>query len=124
MNKNRIDRLIKEAILKINDCESLPTCESCLLGKMIKSLFRKKGERASDILDLVYSDVCRPMNLSIRGRYSYFITDDLSGHGCVWPNHLKCSNDSNDEKDDISKRELDSLSVDSFSEHSESERRS
>ena len=36
MNKNRIDRLIKEAILKINDCESLPTCESYLLGKMAK----------------------------------------------------------------------------------------
>ena len=42
VNKNRIDRLIKEEILKINDYESLPICESCLLGKMIKSPFKKK----------------------------------------------------------------------------------
>ena len=44
MNKNKINRLIKEDILKINDCESLPIYESCPLGKITKSLFKKKGE--------------------------------------------------------------------------------
>ena len=34
VNKNRIDRLIKEYIFEIDDCESLPTCKSCLLDKM------------------------------------------------------------------------------------------
>ena len=66
VNKNRIDRLTKEDILKINDYELLPICEFCLLGKKIKSLFKKKDERASDILGLVHSDVCGPMNISIR----------------------------------------------------------
>ena len=50
MNKSRIDRLIKKCILEIDDCESLPTCESCLLSKMTKSPFKEKGERASDVL--------------------------------------------------------------------------
>ena len=83
MNKNRIDRLIKKDILEINDCESLSTCESYLLGKMTKSSFKKKGERANDILDLIYSDVYGPMNIAARGRYYYFITftDDLSRYG-------------------------------------------
>ena len=32
INKNRINRLTQQDILKINDYESLPTYESCLLG--------------------------------------------------------------------------------------------
>ena len=47
INKNRITRLVKEGLLDLSDCESLPTCESCLLGKMTKSPFTGKGERAS-----------------------------------------------------------------------------
>ena len=44
VNKNKIDKLTKEGILDINDYESLLTCESCLLGKMTKSSFKKKSE--------------------------------------------------------------------------------
>ena len=86
MNKNRIDRLIKECVLEIDDCESLPICESCLLGKMTKSPLKKKDERASDVLSLIHADVCGPMNISIRGGYYYFITfiDDLSRYGYVY----------------------------------------
>ena len=73
MNKNRIDRLIKKCVLEINDCESLSTCESCLLGKMTKSPFKEKGERASDVLGLIHTDVCGPMNISVREGY-YYIT--------------------------------------------------
>ena len=46
VNKNRIDRLIKKDVLKINDYESLSIGKSCLLGKMIKLPFKKKHERA------------------------------------------------------------------------------
>ena len=42
--------MIKEGVFEINDCESLSTCESYLLSKMIKSPFKEKDERASDIL--------------------------------------------------------------------------
>ncbi len=86
INKNRMNRLSKEGILNVNDCESLTTCESCLLGKMTKSPFTGKGERASDLLTLVHSDVCGPMSTDARGGYSYFITftDDLSRYGYVY----------------------------------------
>ena len=86
INKNRINKLVGEGLLDITESESLPTCESCLLGKMTKSPFTGKGERASDILSLVHTDVCGPMNISARGGYSYFITftDDLSRYGYVY----------------------------------------
>ena len=42
VNKNMIDRLIKEGVFEINDCKLLSICESYLLGKMTKSLFLKK----------------------------------------------------------------------------------
>ena len=53
---------------------------------MTKSLFTRKDERASEVLDLIYSDVCGPMNMSARGGYSYFIisTDDLSRYRYVY----------------------------------------
>ena len=53
-----IDRLTKEEILDVNDCESLPTYKSYLLGKMTKSPFKGKGKRISDVLSLVHNDVC------------------------------------------------------------------
>ena len=86
MNKNRIDKLIKKRVLKINDCESLPICESYLLDKMTKSSFKEKDKRASDVLGLMHTDVCRPMNISVGGGYYYFITftDDLSRYGYVY----------------------------------------
>ena len=86
INKNRINKLIEEGLLSVSDCESLPTCESCLIGKMTKSPFKGKGERASDILGLVHTDVCGPMNTSARGGFRYFImfTDDLSRYGYVY----------------------------------------
>ena len=42
VNKNRINILTQEKILEVSDCESLPTCESYLLEKMIKSPFTEK----------------------------------------------------------------------------------
>ena len=60
MNKNKMDRLTKEKILDIRDCESLLIYESYLLGKITKSPFKEKGERAADVLSLVYSEYVDP----------------------------------------------------------------
>ena len=78
--------MAQKEILEVGDYESLPTCESCLLEKMTKSPFTRKGERTSELLGLVYSDVCGSMSSSARGRYFYFITftDDLSRYGYVY----------------------------------------
>ena len=58
---------------------------------MTRSPFKEKGERASDVLCLIHTDVCGPMNISARGGYYYFITfiDDLSRYGYVYLMKLK-----------------------------------
>ena len=86
MNKNKIDRLIKECVLEIDDYESLPTYKSYLLDKITKSSFKIKGKRANDILGLIYIDICGSINISTREGYYYFIifTDNLSRYGYVY----------------------------------------
>ena len=74
INKIRINRLTQERILEVSDCESLSTYESCLLCKMTKSPFTEKGERATELLRLVHTDVCGSISTSARGGYFYFIT--------------------------------------------------
>ena len=53
---------------------------------MTKSPFNKKGERASDLLCLIHTDVCGPLSTSAKGGYSYFLTftDDFSRYGYVY----------------------------------------
>ena len=50
INKNRINRLAQEGILDKHDYESLRTCESCLFGKITKSLFTGKGEDRKSVV--------------------------------------------------------------------------
>ena len=53
---------------------------------MTKRPFNAKGNRAKDLLELVYSNVCGPMSIQARGGYEYFITfiDDYSRFGYVY----------------------------------------
>ena len=66
--------------------ESLDACEPCLMGKMTKTLFSGTMERATDLLEIIYTDVCGPMSVEARGRYRYFLTftDDLSRYGYIY----------------------------------------
>ena len=53
---------------------------------MTKTPFTGFLERASDLLELIHTDVCGPMSSTARGGFQYFITftDDLSGYGYVY----------------------------------------
>ena len=53
---------------------------------MSKSLFNKKGGRATETLELIHSDVCGPMSTHAKGGYLYFITfiDDYLRYGHVY----------------------------------------
>ena len=86
INKNRISRLVREGILNDIDYESIKTYESYLLGKMTKSPFIGKGERAKEILGLIHTDVYGPMNTAAMEGFSYFITfiDDHSRFSYVF----------------------------------------
>ncbi|KAK8995295.1 hypothetical protein V6N11_069734 [Hibiscus sabdariffa] len=57
-----------------------------LPSKMTKAPFTGKGERASDLLGLIHSDVSGPMNTQARGGFQYFITftDDFSRYGYIY----------------------------------------
>ena len=62
----RMKKLHTDVIL-----ESLDACEPCLMGKMTKTPFSATIERATDLLEIIHTDVCGPMNTEARGGYRY-----------------------------------------------------
>ena len=80
INEKRISTLHKCGLLSPFEFSSIERCESCLMGKMKKAPFTGRGERASDLLGLIHTDVCGPMSTDARRWFSYFITftDDFS----------------------------------------------
>jgi hypothetical protein len=79
-------KLHNDGLLTLFDFEFYEICEACLLGKMTKMHFSGFPERASDLLELIHTDVCGPMSTTSRAGYQYFITfiDDLSRYGYVY----------------------------------------
>ena len=65
---------------------SAPAREPCLLGKMTKTPFSGTMERATDLWEIIQTDVCGPMNIEARGGYRYFLTftDDLNRYGYIY----------------------------------------
>ncbi|KAK8557946.1 hypothetical protein V6N13_008766 [Hibiscus sabdariffa] len=53
---------------------------------MTKAPFSGKGERASDVLGLIHSDVCGTMNTQASGGFQYFLTftDDFIRYGYIY----------------------------------------
>ncbi|KAL0463119.1 UNVERIFIED_CONTAM: hypothetical protein Slati_0199500 [Sesamum latifolium] len=86
ISKDRISRLVDSKNLEIDNLDHLPTCESCLKGKMTKKPFIGQSAIANDLLDLVHTDVCGPLSIPARGGFFYFITftDDHSRYGYVY----------------------------------------
>ncbi|KAJ9536778.1 hypothetical protein OSB04_un000002 [Centaurea solstitialis] len=86
INKKRVELLLKGGFLGTFDFKPFDNCESCLSGKMTKEPFNKDNERASDLLEIVHTDVCGPFSHEARGGYRYFITftDDFSRYGYVY----------------------------------------
>ena len=66
INLNRINRLVKEGILGDLVLQPMEVCESCLEGKMTKRPFPTKDNRTTALLELVYTDVCGPINIRTR----------------------------------------------------------
>ena len=82
----RIKKLHSDVLLESLDYESLGTCEPSLMGKMAKTPFSGTMERATNLLEIIHTDVCGPMNIEARGRYHYFLifTDDLSRYEYIY----------------------------------------
>ena len=82
----RMKKLHADGLLESLDYESFETCEPCLMGKMTKSPFSGTMERASDLLEIIHTDVCSLMSVEAHGGYRYVLTfiDDLSRYGFVY----------------------------------------
>ena len=79
-------KLHSDGLLKSFDFESFDACEACLMGKMTKTPFKGFVERATDLLEIIHTDVCGPMSIPARGGFLYFITftDDISRFGYIY----------------------------------------
>ena len=66
--------------------ESFDAYKLCLLGKMTKTPFFGTMERATDLLEIIHTDVCGPMSVDACGGYRYFLifTDDFSRYEYVY----------------------------------------
>ena len=79
-------KLHADGLLESLSYESFDTCEPCLMGKMTISPFSRTMERATNLLEIIHTDVCGPMSVEARGGYRYVLTliDDLSRYGYVY----------------------------------------
>ena len=68
----RMKKLHVDGLLESLDYESLDACEPCLMGKMTKTPFSGTMERATDLLEIIHTDVCGPMSVDARSGYCYF----------------------------------------------------
>ena len=53
----RMKKLHTDGLLESLDYESLGACEPCLMGKMTKTPFSRTMERATDLLEIIHTDV-------------------------------------------------------------------
>ena len=79
----RMKKLHADELLESLDYEPLDACKPCLMGKMTKTPFSGTMGRATNLLEIIHTDVCGPMSVEARGEYRYFltITDHLSRYG-------------------------------------------
>src|SRR3954471_17590873 len=85
IGEKHIKKLHDDGLLDSLDFGSLDTCEPCLMGKMTRTPFNGTMEHAEDLLEIIHSDVCGPMNVPPRNGLRYFMTftDDLSRYGYI-----------------------------------------
>src|SRR3989337_2146074 len=82
----RMKKLHADGLLESLDYESFDACEPCLMGKVTKTPFSGTMERATDLLEIIHTDVCGPMSIEARGGDCYFFTisQHFSQHGYIY----------------------------------------
>ena len=56
-------KILVDGLLESLDYESVDACEPCLMGKMTKTPFSGTMERATDLLEIIHTDVCGLMSV-------------------------------------------------------------
>lgn len=74
-------------VLKVTQCSltssekaAIPKCKVCIEAKQPRLPFKSCGNRSKNVLDLIHSDLCGPMEMMSIGKAKYFVTfiDDYS----------------------------------------------
>jgi hypothetical protein len=70
----------REKRIKFNNANIPSCCDTCLAGKFTSLPFAIRRNRASEVLDIIHTDLCGPMRTNSFGEARYFITfiDDYS----------------------------------------------
>ena len=63
INQDSINIISNDGPLRELRVGTISVCESCLKGKMTKRPFSAKGQRVTQPLELVDSDMCGPFNV-------------------------------------------------------------
>ena len=86
MSEKGLHILAKKNSIPFSKGTLLDPCDYCLHGKQHRVSFSRKSTKKSKILELVYYDICGPIEVESLGGYKYFVTfiDDASRkNGCV-----------------------------------------
>ena len=89
MSKKGLQLLAKQSLIPVTKYKPSNPCDYCLFGKQHRVSFQKNSTRKK--LELVYSDVCGPMEVNSLGGNKYFVTfiDDASRKTWVYLLHIK-----------------------------------
>mgnify|MGYP003740606461 FL=1 len=89
MSEKGLKILAKKSLIPFAEGTVLNPCDYCLFGKHHRVSFNTSSKRKTELLDLVYSDVCGPIEVESIGGSKYFLTfiDDASRK--VWVYFLK-----------------------------------
>ena len=69
-------KLQADGLLESLDYGSLDACEPCLMGKMTKTPSSGTMDLATDLLEIIHTDVCGPMSVEARDGcwgYNYWV---------------------------------------------------
>lgn len=73
--------------LELSDCGIREKCECCIKGKLARKPFPKESlTKTSNVLDLIHTDVCGPMQTETHSKKRYILTliDDFSRYTRVY----------------------------------------
>ena len=91
MSEKGLQILAKQSLILIAKEKSPNPCDYCLFGKLHRVSFQKNSTQKLEKLELVYSDVCGPIEIDSLGGNKYFVTfiDDASQKTWVYLLHPK-----------------------------------
>ena len=78
-------RLIKDEIILDLDSSNFDTYVDCIKGKLTAKIRNAKVDRCTELLTVIYTNICGPFTPPAMGGHKYFITfiDDYFRYGFI-----------------------------------------